>query len=490
MINDIINQPYIILPFNFIRLENGYVLLVNVVGEYIHLPPSDFKKVIDYSLKQKSDIYLNLKAKHFLTESITDPAIELLSIKYRTKKEFLSDFTSLHMFVITQRCNQKCVYCQVGSKNLESENCDMDIETAKKATDITLTSPSKNIKIEFQGGEPLLNFETVKYIIEYGTKQAFIKNKKLEFVVCTNLTMANDDMLKYLADNNVFISTSLDGPKDVHDFNRRHKDGRGTYDDVIKSLEMAKKYINQDNISALMTTTKYSLNYAYEIIEEYVNNGFNSIFLRPLNPFGYARERMDDLGYSPLAFIEFYKKVLDYIIKINQEGFFLDEAFTSVLLTRILTPFSTGFVDLQFPAGTGISGVVYGHDGNVYLSDESRMLAQMGDFTFCIGNIFKDTYKEIFYGEKIRGIISTSCAETLPSCSDCAFQMYCGIDPIRNFAIHSDIIGHSPTDDFCIIHKEIIKYLFNLILKNDENALDVFWSWLTNQRLSDISIKN
>ena len=130
--------------------------------------------------------------------------------------------------------------------------------------------------------------------------------------------------------------------------------------------------------------------------------------------------------------------------------------------------------------------MVYGHDANVYLSDEARMLAQVVDYQFCLGNVMKNSYREIFYGEKIKDVIYNSCAESLPGCSDCAFQMYCGIDPIRNYATQNDVIGNRPSSDHCYIHKEIIKHLFEIILENDINKMDVFWSWLTGRSLSEI----
>jgi His-Xaa-Ser system radical SAM maturase HxsB len=483
------SASYTLLPFHFMRLEKEHVLLVNLAGEYLYLHKDDFSKIIDYSLENHSELFSNLKAKHFVAEEISDSAVELLAVKYRTKKEFLSDFTSLHMFVITSRCNHKCIYCHASSQSQDKINYDMSTGIAKKAVDTTLLSPSKSIKIEFQGGEPLLNFEIVKYIIGYAITQAQTqyRNKKIEFVVCTNLTLITDDMLKYFADNNVFISTSLDGPKHIHDFNRRYRDQQNScYEDLMRSLDKTRKFIKQENIAALMTTTRYSLDYPEEIVDEYVRNGFRSIFIRALNPFGYAKQKMDTIGYSAEDFIKFYKRILEYIININLKGTHMEESFTSILLTRILTPFSTGFVDLQFPAGTGISGVVYGHDGNIYLSDEARMLAQIGDHKFCIGNVMKNTYKEIFYNDKIKVIIYNSCTESLPGCSDCAFQMYCGIDPIRNYETQNDIVGNRPISDSCLIHKEIIKYLFDIILKDDRKRMDVFWSWLTGRNLLEI----
>jgi uncharacterized protein len=313
-----------------------------------------------------------------------------------------------------------------------------------------------------------------------------IKKKNIEFVICTNLTMITDDILRYFSEKNIFISTSLDGPSHIHNNNRIYRSGLGCYDDVVMGIDKARKHIGPDNISALMTTTRYSLAFPKEIVDEYIRNGFSSIFVRSLNPFGYANEKINLLGYSPWEFVIFYKKILDYIVKINMEGIFLKEYFATLLLTRILTPFSTGFVDLQFPAGTGILGVVYAHDGNVYPSDEARMLAQVGNNTFCMGNLYKNNYQELFYNEKLRNLINCSCVEGLPGCSACAYQIYCGVDPVRNYATQQDTVGHRPTNATCIINKEIIKYLFKMILENDQNIMDVFWSWITNKQLKDI----
>jgi len=485
-----INNSYIILPFNFERFQHDLVLLVNIAGEHLFLPDADFKNMVGHNLNRKSDTYLGLKAKHFITEKISDPAIDLLTIKYRTKKDFLSHFTSLHMLEVTRRCNQKCVYCQASSQDPNLAHYDMDIETARKTVNMILMTPSKSIKIEFQGGEPLLNYEIIKYIIEYATKQTFLKGMKVEFVVCTNLTLATDEILKYLSDNNVLVSTSLDGPQEIHNSCRRYRDGTSTYDDVMRSLGKIKQYIEPSKISALMTTTRYSLDSPNGIVDEYVRNGLRSIFIRPLNPFGYMREVAGRIGYTASEFINFYKALLEYVIKVNQQGYFIEESFASLLLTRILTPFSTGFVDLQFPAGTGISGVMYGYDGNVYLSDEARMLANMGDIKFCIGNVHKNSYEEIFNNELVRDTIRGSCAESLPGCANCAFQMYCGIDPIRNYATQNDTIGNRPTSDFCLINREIIRYLFEIIEQNDAYQMDVFWSWITGRSLSEIKIRS
>ena len=74
--------------------------------------------------------------------------------------------------------------------------------------------------------------------------------------------------------------------------------------------------------------------------------------------------------------------MLNYIIELNKSGTNFIECYTTLFLSRILTPFSTGFVDLQSPSGAGISGVIYNYDGKIYPADEARMLSRMGDDYF------------------------------------------------------------------------------------------------------------
>ena len=90
---------------------------------------------------------------------------------------------------------------------------------------------------------------------------------------------------------------------------------------------------------------------------------------------------------------------MNYIIDINIQDRFFVEEFTSILLRKILTPFTTGFVDLQSPSGIINSVIVYNYDGYVYASDESRMLAEYNDYTFKLGHV-TDRYESIFLWKK------------------------------------------------------------------------------------------
>jgi radical SAM protein with 4Fe4S-binding SPASM domain len=136
-------------------------------------------------------------------------------------------------------------------------------------------------------------------------------------------------------------------------------------------------------------------------------------------------------------------------------------------------------VDLQSPTGAGIGAVVYNYDGEVYAADEARMLAEMGDHSFRLGSVQLDSYEQIF-GERLRGIIEASVAETLPGCADCAFVPYCGADPVFHHRTQGDLVGHRPTSAFCARNMAIIRHLFELIEGGDEFTRELLLSWATN----------
>uniref|UniRef100_A0A7V4G9K5 His-Xaa-Ser system radical SAM maturase HxsB n=1 Tax=Desulfobacca acetoxidans TaxID=60893 RepID=A0A7V4G9K5_9BACT len=464
------------------------MLVVNDAGEFIFLTLEEFRQLVEYRLPPDNPRFLDLKAKHLLTDTRVTPVVDLLATKYRTKKAFLKNFTGLHIVVVTLRCNQRCHYCHASSQGEDDFRWDMSIKTAKNVVAKIMSTPSPDIKIEFQGGECLLNFEVVKTIVAEAKRLNKKAKKDLSFVVCTNLTLMDDDILAYLKREGISVSTSLDGPREIHDRHRRLRSGGGSYDLFLRHLERTREVLGHEMVNPLATLTRDSLPHLNEIIDEYVRLGFRGIFLRNINPYGYARsgEHQESFRYPMAEFVAAYKKALSYIIDLNLKGKPLAEDFATILLSRILTPFSTGFVDLQSPTGAGLAGVVYDYNGDVYPSDEGRMLAKMGDRRFRMGNVNTNTYLELFTSPVMQELVGSSCVETLPGCHACALQMYCGADPIRNYAMEGALVGHQPTSDFCEKHKSILEHLLMLLDENNPEIMDVFWSWITNRPLAEV----
>lgn len=471
-------DSYQFLPIRFIAL-NGQKLVVNEVGEHLLLDDSTFTAFTEKTLHPNSEAYKDLKAKHMLLDGPPDVPIRMLATKYRTKRGFLSGFTRLHIFVTTLRCEHSCHYCQVSRVSPDKARYDMTPETASRSLDLVFRSPAREISIEFQGGEPLLNFDIIRFVVDEAKLRNASRGKQIQFVITTNLALVTDEILAFCRQHSILISTSLDGPAEIHNTNRP-RPGNDSHALTLRGIEMARATLGYDRVSALMTTTKLTLESPEAVVDEYIRLGFDHIVLRPISPYGFAVKTKLKTGYDTDTFLAFYERALAYIIDKNRQGTFFVEGLAQLLLTRILTPFPTGYVDLQSPAGAGIAAAVYNYDGDVYVSDEARMLAEMGDKTFRMGSVHSDSYEAMFGGPLLRTLVNASCVESLPGCSDCALQTWCGADPVENYAKQGTIVGHRPTADFCHRNMSVIKHLLTLYHSGDETIRRIFWSWVNN----------
>jgi uncharacterized protein len=462
-----LEQGYRTVPFRFIQLSGDDYVLTNLAGEFVVAPRSDIEAFARGSLSWRSPLYGELKSKHFLVDKDSDVGLDLLALKLRTKLAPLANFTGLHIFVVTLRCEHSCPYCQVSRANDNRREFDMTVETAMRSLELVFRSPSPSIKIEFQGGESLLNLDLIERICEEATQRNEVEKRDLAFVYATNLAVLDDRALALAAKYNILVSTSLDGPQDLHNKNRP-RPGGDSYERAIAGIHRARSALGRDQVGALMTTTAASLSRAKDIIDEYVAQGFDGIFLRPLSPYGFAMKTKSYQAYGQDKWLEFYFEGLDYIIEMNRGGFPFVEQYAATILRKILTPFQPGYVDLMTPAGIGIGAVVYNYDGDVYASDEARMLAEMDDKTFCLGNVHDNSYEEIFLGDALLEPIERAFSSSNPMCSWCAFEPWCGSDPVYHHATQGDFVGKKPLSAFCGRNMAIFKGLITRMTDQPE----------------------
>ena len=466
---------YQLLPFNFER-NGDNILVTNFAGEYHYCSQETFELFHQGSLKHSNPEYQKLRSKHFFIDDETSVGLKLLAIKFRTRLSRISEFTSLHMFVVSLRCEHSCPYCQVSRQSDDKTAFDMSEATATKASKFALSGPSPRIKFEFQGGESLLNFELIRFIVREAKKQNEFRGKDLAFVAATNLAVLTDEMLDFFAAESVSISTSLDGPADIHNFNRP-RPGGDSYERTISGIEKARNRLGFDQVSALMTTTDRSLERFPSIIDEYIKLGFSGIFLRPLSPYGFAIKTKKYSAYGREQWFTAFKAGLDYIIEINKAGHFFAEYYSTTILKKILSFSDPGYVDLRSPAGIGIGGIVYNYDGKIFASDEGRMLAEMGDRTFEIGDLQTDDFRSVFTNDKLLDPLEQSLALSAPACSTCAYQNYCGADPVFHHATTGDFLGRKAESDFCFRNMNTARYLLSR-MEQDEEVREIFEKWV------------
>jgi len=421
------------------------------------------------------ELLQRLLASHLVVDGSPYLAVQLLALKQATRMRRLGELTALHIFVVTLRCDHACEYCQVSRKNSASTEFDMSYDDAMAALRIVFDSPSPEIKIEFQGGESLLNFPLIRQIVLEAERMNETRDRALSFVIASNLVPLNEEILQFAEEHNLVFSTSLDGPADLHNQNRS-RPGRNSHELTENGIRQIRARLGESGVSALMTTTRASLGRPEEIIDEYVRLGFSEIFLRYLSPYGFARKLGVSRRYGHEDWMNFYERGLHHIIELNRAGVEMCEVLASIYLRKMLTNDVGGYVDLATPTGAALSALVYNYDGDVYSSDEGRMLREMGDQTFRLGSVRTHSFSELLLSEPSLKAIEESFSSTSPMCSDCAFEPYCGSDPTFHYTTQGDMTGFKPTSDFCSRTMQIVPLLARLY-EGDRFCRDLFERW-------------
>ena len=173
----------------------------------------------------------------------------------------------------------------------------------------------------------------------------------------------------------------------------------------------------------------------------------------------------------------FYREALQYIIQKNKENAYLVEGMASILLSKILKADSGNYMELRSPCGAAIGQLAYYYDGNIYTCDEGRMLAEMGDKKFLLGNVFDNHYPEMMQGEIVENVCHASCLECIPTCHSCVYMPYCGTCPVVNYAQTGNMVMNHRDNFRCQIMSGILDTLFDYI-EHDKTALKIFQTWI------------
>lgn len=469
------NSELELLPIRFERRPDSTVLVSNFVGDMSRFTAGEFEKLVALNFSRDSDLYRKAYALHFIAHKGSIATKQLLALRMRSRMSFMQTLTPLHIFVVSLRCEHSCPYCQVSRQNLSTSHFDMPEEIAFKALDIALSTPTDRIKVEFQGGEPLLNFALIKTLVLRAKELAPQRRKTVDFVIATNLALLTDEILEFCKEHGILLSTSLDGPKDLHNKNRP-RPGNNSYELAVAGIKRAQSVLGRDRVGALMTTTDRSLDRVEEIVDEYVALNLDGIFLRPLSPYGFAIKTRQYSRYDSEKWHEFYERGLRYVLEINRRGLRFPEFYTALLLQRMLTDRPIGYVDLRSPSGVGLGALVYNYDGKVFASDEGRMLAEMKDDTFELGNVRSATYESLVLSEKLLSLVSGSLSQTAPECRDCVFEPHCGADPVYYHATQRDALGIKPLSGFCSRQKSVMNLLFELM--QTEEIAKILRGWV------------
>jgi uncharacterized protein len=445
------------------KIIDDKIIVSSINGGFVILTQEEFQLLRHERIERDPKLFKTLEEQGII---ITNENIQRIAKMFAEKKSFLFNSVSLHIIAVTLRCNHKCIYCHAKVKGMEEKQYDMDEKTAKKVVDFIFQSPSKHLSIEFQGGEPLVNFPIIQYIVDYSKKLAQERSKTIRFNIVSNFSLMDEDILDFLIENEFNINTSLDGPKEVHDRNRLYIGG-SSYDKVVYWIRTIKERNYQ--VSALPTITKFSLPFWKEIIDEYRSLGLMNIRLRQLNNAGFAHERWNQIAYSPQDYIDFWKKGLNYIIELNKQGINMVEGMTQLGLQNLISKKYNGYTCWGSPCGAALTQCGYNYNGDIYTCDEARSFEE-----FKIGNV-DQSYKEVFLSPTVAGFINTT-SNLLNKCVNCVWQPFCGPCLVCTFGQQKRMLSDMNIDNECFIRQNMFETIVKKLM--DEEEREILLKWL------------
>lgn len=184
---------------------------------------------------------------------------------------------------VAHDCNLRCKYCFAGTGDFGHNRGLMSKEVGKRAVDFIIENSGarRHCEIDFFGGEPLMNMDTVKAVVDYVRQREAETGKIFKLTLTTNGVLLNDANIKFLNDNNISLVLSLDGRREVHDNMRPHVDGRGSYDRILANVRKTVDSRNGENYYLRGTFTAYNLDFAADVLSM-ADSGFNLLSVEPV----------------------------------------------------------------------------------------------------------------------------------------------------------------------------------------------------------------
>lgn len=453
---------FVVLPHNATRIKDKY-LVSNVLGAWDFLEPHEFRELEGIRVEEGTALFKRLQDRGLIAD---ESNLRNLLDAFRSRNANLFSDTALHIAVVTTRCNLNCSYCQTRVADPKDMSPEVAIRVLKYLFDVK----SPKVSLEFQGGEPLLNWPVVRLLIEAARKSNTV-GKDLNISLVSNILLLDEEKMKVLADNDVQLCVSLDGPQKIHDANRKDFEGRGTYTRVTeKAQQYKKKYRRQ--VSFLPTITNSTLPYAKELVDEYVRWQQPEICLRPVNNVGSVCSCWGDLGYNIEEFFDFYIEAMEYILELNRRGIKIGERTARVILSKVLFNRDPGYVDMMNPCGAGRATMAYMPDGSCYPCDEARML---GEDMFRLGNIIDENYEDMLKKDNLLQLLHSSCSNLWYYAS--AFSPWIGYCPAVNYALQKNVIPKIACSQAQRIQELQFRYIFEKLLEGGK-TIDILKSWV------------
>ena len=463
-----------VFPLRFREIDTSTLLFSNEAGRVFTASPQFLRRYVYAEMTPEDAAFLE---RHGCAASTGDDLgflgfMTTLADRLRPRPHL--DYLIL---IPTLRCDLACTYCQVSRAHLNASGFDWDEEMVERVVGFIKSLPaSRFLKIEFQGGEPLLRPDILKRVIS----AAETHFDESAFVICTNLNNLGTEQLDIFENPNVSVSTSLDGPRPVHEHNRT-KEGRMT-DAFFLNIRRFIDRFGADRLSALPTIDPLSPPDIDGLLDAFEEIGCRSIFLRPVNHQGFARKRGTGRDDLLSRWFDYYDAVIDSMLERNsgRSTGLIEEYSLSLVLKRILQTGVDYNADLRNPNMLGHDYLVVDFDGQIYPTDEARMLSRIGHADLSLGHVGEGLDRT-----RIATLNSRAFNNLDPDCQHCAFQPFCGSDPIDDLSRYNRIDIPRHETYFCRRQTHLFEKAVSMLGSSSPTVRHSLEEWLGMPTLPD-----
>ncbi len=210
---------------------------------------------------------------------------------------------------IAHDCNLACRYCFAEEGEYHGRRALMSYEVGKKALDFLIANSGnrRNLEVDFFGGEPLMNWNVVKQLVEYGRSQEEAHNKKFRFTLTTNGVLLNDEIMDFCNREMSNVVLSLDGRPEVNDFMRPFRNGKGSYELIVPKFQRFVEKRGDKDYYVRGTFTRQNLDFSKDVLH-FADLGFKKMSIEPVvslpeEPFAITKEDLPQImeEYDNLA---------------------------------------------------------------------------------------------------------------------------------------------------------------------------------------------
>lgn len=338
---------------------------------------------------------------------------------------------------VAHDCNLRCGYCFASTGDFGETRGLMSFETGKKAIDFLIEKSEDRVELEvdFFGGEPLMNFDVVKQIVEYARQKEKEFGKKFKFTITTNGILLDDEKIDYINREMYNVVLSIDGRKEVNDNIRKRIDGTGSYNTILPKFKKLVEGHKDKDYYVRGTFTKYNLDFSDDVYSLF-EQGFDQISVEPV-----VADPKEDYAITekelPAVFRE-YERLAEKILESDKKG----ERFN---FFHFMVDLDQGPCAIKRLRGCGC--------GNDYIA-----ITPQGDIYPChqfvgmpeykMGNLYEGTFNE-----DIKKEFSNTHIYSKPECKNCWAKFYCsGGCNANNYQYAGDI--HNAHKLYCEIQKK------------------------------------